>query len=130
MVPKAHCIATENPVHKNLEHSTEHSTSNIVIKILLDSGSNGDLLFHKKGTEKHFPYLTRQVPKSWHTSNGCFLRRGRSKVSLKFFEYSNSKEYLVTPDVVEYDKRKMTKPAFNLILGCQTMKELGIVLDF
>ena len=36
----------------------------------------------------------------------------------------------MTPDVVEYDKRKMTKPAFNLILGCQTMKELGIVLDF
>ena len=24
----------------------------------------------------------------------------------------------------------MTKPAFDLILGCQTMKELGIVLDF
>jgi hypothetical protein len=24
----------------------------------------------------------------------------------------------------------MTKPVFDLILGCQTMKELGIVLDF
>ena len=36
----------------------------------------------------------------------------------------------MTPNVVEYDKRKMTKPAFDLILGCQTMKELGIVLDF
>jgi len=29
---------------------------------------------------------------------------------LKFFEYSNSKEYLATPDIVEYDKKKMTKP--------------------
>ena len=36
----------------------------------------------------------------------------------------------MTPDVVEYDKNKMTKPVFDLILGCQTMKELGIVLDF
>ena len=54
----------------------------------------------------------------------------RSKVNLRFFEYLNSKEYLVTPDVVEYNKNKMTKPVFNLILGCKTMKELGIVLDF
>ncbi len=49
---------------------------------------------------------------------------------MKFFEYSNSKEYLVTPDVVEYDKNKMTKPVYDLILGCKAMKELGIVLDF
>ncbi len=121
---------TENLACKNIKHSTGYLTSNTVIKILLDSGSNGDLLFHEKGTEKHFPYLTRQVPKSWHTLNGSFLTKGRSKISLKFFKYSNSQEYLVTPDIVDYDKNKMTKPVFDLILGCQTMKELGIVLDF
>ena len=49
---------------------------------------------------------------------------------MKFFEYSNSKEFLVTPDVVEYDKKKMTKTVYELILGYKTMKELGIVLDF
>ena len=49
---------------------------------------------------------------------------------MKFFEYSNSKEFLVTPDVAEYDKKKMAKPMYDLILGCKTMKELGIVLDF
>ncbi len=78
----------------------------------------------------HFPFLTKQVPNSWHTSNGSFLIKGRSEVNLKFFEYSNSKEYLVTPDVVEYDKNKMTKQMYDLILGFRTMKELGIVLDF
>ena len=130
VVAKARYKATENPARKNIEHSTGRRTSNTVIRILLDSGSDGDLLFHEKGTEKRFPYLTRQVPKSWHTSNGSFLTKGRSEVNLKFFEYSNSKEYIVTPDIVEYDKKKMTKPAFDLILGCQTMKELGIVLDF
>ena len=66
--------------------------------------------------------MTRQVPKSWHTLNGSFLTTGRSKVSLKFFEYSNSKEYLVTPDIVEFDKNKMTKPVFDLILGCKPSK--------
>ena len=49
---------------------------------------------------------------------------------MKFFEYSDSKEFLVTKDVVEYDKKKMTRPMYDLILGCKTMKELGIVLDF
>ena len=49
---------------------------------------------------------------------------------MKFFEYSNSKEFLVTPEVVEYDKKKMTRPVYDLILGCKTMKELGIVLNF
>jgi hypothetical protein len=45
------------------------------------------------------------------------LTIGRSKVNLKFFEYSNSKEYLVTPDIVEHDKKKMTKPVYDFILG-------------
>ncbi len=49
---------------------------------------------------------------------------------MKFFEYSNSKKYLVTPDIVEYDMDKMTNSVYDLILGCKTMKELGIVLEF
>jgi hypothetical protein len=70
------------------------------------------------------------VSKSWHTSNGCFQTKGRGELTLKFLEYSNSKEYTVKPDVVEYDGNKMTKPAFDLILGVKTLRELGIVLDF
>ena len=58
------------------------------------------------------------------------LTKGRSKVGLKFFKYSNSKDYLVTPDVVDYEKTNMTKPVYDVILGCKTMKELGIVLHF
>ncbi len=36
----------------------------------------------------------------------------------------------MTTNIVEYDRNKMTKPVFDFILGCKTMKELGIVLDF
>jgi hypothetical protein len=63
-------------------------------------------------------------------SNGNFLPKGRSKVMLKIFEYSNSQEYPVTPDIVEYDKHKMIKPVYDLILGYITMMEIGIALDF
>ena len=74
--------------------------------------------------------MTRQVPKSWHTSAGSFQTRGRGEVNLSFFEYSNNKEYLVKPDIVEYDPKKMAAPAFDLILGVETLHKLGIVLDF
>ena len=58
-----------------------------------------------------------QVPTSWYRSNQNFFIKGRSEIKLKFFEYSNSKEYLATPNIVENDKRKMTKPVYDLILG-------------
>ena len=73
---------------------------------------------------------TINLLRSRHTLNGSFLTKARSEVSLKFFEYSSSTEFLVTPDVVEYDKKKMTKSVYDLILGCKTMKELEIDLDF
>ena len=47
---------------------------------------------------------------------------------MKFFEYSDGTHYNITPHVFEYDK--MERPAFDLIIGIQTMKKLGIVLDF
>ncbi len=98
--------ATENQAKQRFKHSARSRPSNTIIKVLLDSGSDGDLMFHEKGMPLNFPYLTRPVSNSWHTSNGIFLTKGRGKVSLKFFEYSNSKEFLVTPDIVKYDKKK------------------------
>ena len=68
------------------------------------------------------------MPKSWCTSNGNFQTNGRGKIRLKFFDYSASREYTVQLDIVEYDENHTTKPGFDLILGCNTMKELGIVL--
>ena len=55
-----------------------------IIRILLDSGSNGDLLFHEKGTAKSYPYLTRQVPNSWCTPNREFQTKGREVLGSKF----------------------------------------------
>jgi len=44
--------------------------------------------------------------------------QGNEQGHLEFFEYSNSREYTVAPDDVEYDKNKMTHPVYELILGC------------
>jgi hypothetical protein len=37
---------------------------------------------------------------------------------------------MIEPDIVEYDPKKMTKPAFDLIFGVESFSKLGIVLDF
>jgi hypothetical protein len=42
--------ATENQTKQKLEHSARSRPSNAVIKVLLDSGSDGNLMFHEKGT--------------------------------------------------------------------------------
>ena len=110
-------------------HKRSKKAAKKLIRVLLDSGLDGELLFHEKGKPKHFPYLTRQVPCSWHTSNGVFQTKGRGKIPIKFFEYSNSKEFLAELDVFEYDE-KMGKSVFDLILGCNSMERLGIVMDF
>ncbi len=85
-------------------HSSRKTPMKKLVRVLLDSGSDGDLLFHEKGTTKQFPYLTRQVPKSWHTLNGTFQTKGKGDLQLKFFQYSNSKRVKIQPDVVEYGK--------------------------
>ena len=76
---------TKNQTQQRPEHSAGSHPSNTVIKVILDSGSDGDLMFHEKGTPiKHSPYLARQVPTFLHTSNGNFLTNGRSEVNIKF----------------------------------------------
>ncbi len=49
---------------------------------------------------------------------------------MKFLDYSAGREYLVQPDIVEYDGTKISQQGFDLILSTNTLKELGIVLNF
>jgi hypothetical protein len=49
-------------------------------------------------------------------------------MELNFFEYSDSKRVFAEPDVVDYSENN--RPQYDLILGTNTMKELGIMLDF
>jgi hypothetical protein len=46
---------------------------NKTIRVLLDSGSSGDLLFMKKGSSKRISVVKRAIPQSWGTSNGTFV---------------------------------------------------------
>ncbi len=61
------------------------------IRVLLDTGSSGDLLFVRKGSHKYIPTLKRAVPQSWGTSNGTFKTKKVGEITLSFAEYSLSK---------------------------------------
>jgi hypothetical protein len=109
--------------HRSYKHYKKQ-----IVRVLLDSGSDGDLVFVNKDKPMLLPYSKRLVSHLWNTSNGIFQTKRKARIELNFFNYSDSKRYYSEPDVVEY--RKDSKPQYDLILGNKTMKELGIVLDF
>jgi hypothetical protein len=108
-------------------HSNKHCEQRKV-RVLLDSGSNGDLIFVSKDKPMLLPYSKRLVPQPWNTLNGIFQTWHKAWVELNIFEYSDSKRFYVEPDVVEHDKDN--KPQYDLIPGTVTMKEFGIILNF
>ncbi len=118
------CAKTPDP-----SVSSGLKVKNKTIRVLLDSGSGKDLLFMKKGSSKCIFVVKRVVPQSWGTSNGTFVKDRVGNIEISFVEYSASKKVRLQPDIVEYipgDKA----PMYDLIIGMQTMHDLGVKLDF
>jgi hypothetical protein len=72
------------------------------IRVLLDTGSSGDLLLLIKGSNKYIPVVSRAVPESWSTSNRTFKTKKVGEVELSVVEYSASKKVHLHLDIVEY----------------------------
>jgi hypothetical protein len=98
---------------------------NKTIRVLLDSGSSGDLLFMKKGSSKCISIVKRVVPQSWGTSNGIFVTDRVGNIEISFVEYSASKKDCLQLDIVEYGLGDQA-PMYDLIIGKQTMHNLGV----
>jgi hypothetical protein len=109
------------------QRSNKHYKQKLV-QVLLDSGSDGDLIFVDKDKPMLLLSSKRLVPQSWNTSNGMFQIRRKAETELNFFEYFDSKRYFAKPDIVKYDKKN--KPQYDLILGVKTINEYGIIFDF
>jgi hypothetical protein len=105
--------------------SNKHSKQKCA-RVLLNSGSDGNLVFGSKNKPILLPYSKRLVLQSRNTSNGIFQTKHKARVELNFFEYSDSKRYYSEPDVVKY--KKSSKLQYDLILGTETMKELGCIM--
>jgi hypothetical protein len=116
------------PKHSHHRQRSNKHYKQKLVRILLDSGFDDDLIFVDKDKPMMLPSSKRLVPQSWNTSSGRFQTTQRAEIELNFIEYSDSKRYLAAPDIVEYSK--INRPQYDIILGVKTMKEYGIILDF
>ena len=73
--------------------------------------------------------MKRAAPQSWGTSNGTFQIKKVGEINIPFAEYSTRKSVDLTPDIVEYDTETNT-PLYDLIIGKQSLHDIGAVLDF
>jgi hypothetical protein len=83
----------------------------------------------KKGSRKRISVVKWVVPQSWGTSNGTFVTDRVGNIEISFVEYLSSKKVRLQPDIIEYslgDQALM----YDLIIGKQTMHDLGVKLDF
>ncbi len=58
--------------HDGLSESVSNTSERLIVKhktirVLLDTGSSGDLLFIRRGSQKYIPTMKRVVPQSWGT---------------------------------------------------------------
>ncbi len=84
----------------------------------------------KKGSTTCISVVRRAVPESWGTSNGTFQTKKVNDVKISFVNYSDSSKRIhLKPDILEY-ARNGALPLYDLILGKQTLHDLGVVLDF
>jgi hypothetical protein len=73
------------------QHSTKHYKQKLV-HVLLDSGSDGDLVFVDKNKPILLPSSKRLVPQLWNTLNRMFQTKRKAEIKLNFFEYSDRKK--------------------------------------
>jgi hypothetical protein len=79
--------------------------------VLLDSGSDGNLVFVSKDKPVLLPYSKRIVQQLWNTLNGMFQTKCKARVELSFFKYSDRKRFFAEP----YSENN--RPQYYLILG-------------
>ncbi len=83
----------------------------------------------KKASSKCIFVVKWVVPQSWGTSNGTFVTDKVGDIEISFVEYSTSNKVRLQLDIVEYCPGDQT-PMYDLIIGKQTMHNLGVKLDF
>ena len=75
------------------------------------------------------PYMKCIAPQRWRTSNGTFVTdKVGDNLEFIFPEISESRTVTISPDIFELPKMS-PQPAFDLIIGIETMTKLGMVLN-
>ncbi len=76
-----------NSKHGYHRHRSYKHYKKKIVRVLLDSSSNEDLVFVNKDKPMLLPYSKRLVPQLWNTSNGIFQTKRKARIELNFFDY-------------------------------------------
>ena len=111
-------LATSVPAILN-SHSEKKKR---ILRMLLDSGSDGDFVFVQEGKKMYIPFKERNVPQKWRTSNETFTTTKVGVMDVFFPEFSSSKVASFKPDVVIIPKMA-DPPAYDLIMGVKKVSQ-------
>ena len=91
------------------------------LRVLLDSGASGSMI-HSSFIDPQ--QINSQDKTQWATMSGTFVTRGRVKVGLKLPEFD--------PGITIKTRLNVTdqKGSYDIILGRDILRKLGITLDF
>jgi hypothetical protein len=89
----------------------------------------GYSFFVKKGSIKYISIAKRAVPQYWGICIGTFNTDRVGDIEISFVKYSTSKKVHLQLDIVEYNPGDQA-PMYDLIIGKQTLHNLGVILDF
>jgi hypothetical protein len=78
--------------------------------------------------QAHF-YCEAVVSQSWGTSKGTFITDKVGDIEISFVEYSTSNKVRLQLDIEEYSLGDQAL-LYDLIIGKQTLHNLGVLLDF
>ena len=68
------------PKHSHHRQCSKKHYKQKLVRVLLDSGSDGDLVFVDKDKHMLLPSLKRLVPQSWNTLNGRVQTTRKAKI--------------------------------------------------
>jgi hypothetical protein len=95
-------------------HSNKHYNQKLV-RVLLDSGSDGNFVFFNKDKPMLLPYSKRLVPQSWNTLNGIFQTKPKARIELNFLNTLIAKSSL----------QNLILLSTTRIIGCSTTSSLA-----
>ncbi len=75
------------PKHGHHRQGSNKQYKQKLVRVLLDSGSDSNLVFVDKDKPMLLPSSKRLAPQSWNTSNGMFQTKRKAEIKLNFFEY-------------------------------------------
>ena len=116
------------PKYKNQGNSKSKDKRERTYRILLDSGSDGDIAFITEEELRRLHVTQKAYPDTWGTSNGQFKTTEVVHLNMILPEFSQAKLMSTNADVKIISKKD--KPSYDLIIGIETLAKWRAQFDF